>query len=166
MSLSSQPAFVAHANVFHHDSKPVPIELFIVTIPRDGSDSKVICIMVNHARLTSTPKYLQSNSYANARLRPIHHPLPKSVAVEYLPFCVRGKFSLLARGNRALKVVKGTDQQKYFKSWDCLSCPWRCCLNSKTFTTEPLPTPCTTNLQNTCSSLTSCMRNGATKFQL
>ncbi|GFT68128.1 hypothetical protein TNCV_372721 [Trichonephila clavipes] len=38
MSVLSQPAYFAHANVFHHEGKPVPIELSIVTIPRDGSD--------------------------------------------------------------------------------------------------------------------------------
>ncbi|GFV56797.1 hypothetical protein TNCV_4185911 [Trichonephila clavipes] len=38
MSVSSQPAYFAHANVFHHDGKPVPIELSIPTIPMDGSD--------------------------------------------------------------------------------------------------------------------------------
>ncbi|GFT23888.1 hypothetical protein TNCV_3207501 [Trichonephila clavipes] len=45
----------------------------------------------------------------------LHHPLPKSVPVEYLPFCVRGKFSQLARGNRGLMVVKGEEQQKIFQ---------------------------------------------------
>ncbi|GFU70136.1 hypothetical protein TNCV_5057301 [Trichonephila clavipes] len=49
MSVSSQPAYFAHANVFHHDGKSVPIELSISTIPRDGSDPVVICITVNHA---------------------------------------------------------------------------------------------------------------------
>ncbi|GFY00034.1 hypothetical protein TNCV_1341321 [Trichonephila clavipes] len=42
MSVSSQPAYFAHANVFHHDGKPVPIELSIATIPRDGSDPKIM----------------------------------------------------------------------------------------------------------------------------
>ncbi|GFY28327.1 hypothetical protein TNCV_4396591 [Trichonephila clavipes] len=44
-------------------------------------------------------------------------PLPKSVTggvpdvmpVEYLSFCVRGKFSQLTRGNRGLMVVKGAE---------------------------------------------------------
>ncbi|GFX12282.1 hypothetical protein TNCV_63281 [Trichonephila clavipes] len=35
--------------------------------------------------------------------------------MEYLPFCVRGKFSQLARGNRGLMVVKGGEQQKIFQ---------------------------------------------------
>ncbi|GFU72501.1 hypothetical protein TNCV_4802591 [Trichonephila clavipes] len=56
MSIASQPAYFAHANVFHHDGKPVPIELSIAAIPRDGSDPEVICITVNHAGLTSSPK--------------------------------------------------------------------------------------------------------------
>ncbi|GFX65620.1 hypothetical protein TNCV_4093151 [Trichonephila clavipes] len=48
-------------------------------------------------------------------LRLVHDPLPKSVPVEYLPFCVRGKFSQLARGNRGLMVVKGVEQQNFFQ---------------------------------------------------
>ncbi|GFS97253.1 hypothetical protein TNCV_1824251 [Trichonephila clavipes] len=42
-------------------------------------------------------------------------PLPKSVPVEYMPFCVRGKFSQLAQGNRGLMVIKGVEQQKFFQ---------------------------------------------------
>ncbi|GFU84143.1 hypothetical protein TNCV_4504421 [Trichonephila clavipes] len=61
MSVSSQPAYFAHANVFHHDGKPVPIELSIVTIARDDSDLEMICITVNHAGLTSKPKDFRSN---------------------------------------------------------------------------------------------------------
>ncbi|GFU54923.1 hypothetical protein TNCV_1464311 [Trichonephila clavipes] len=56
MSLSSQPAYFAHGNVFHHDDKPVPIELSIATIPSDGSDPEVICITVTHAEQTSKSK--------------------------------------------------------------------------------------------------------------
>ncbi|GFU21226.1 hypothetical protein TNCV_4671201 [Trichonephila clavipes] len=48
----------------------------------------------------------RSKSQENARLHLVHHPLPKSVSVEYLPFCMRGKFRQLARGNRGLMVVK------------------------------------------------------------
>ncbi|GFT06247.1 hypothetical protein TNCV_800561 [Trichonephila clavipes] len=120
MSVLSQPANFAHANVFHHDGKPVPIELSIATIPRDGSDPEIICITVNHAGQTYKPKDFRSNCQENARLRLVHHPLPKSVPVEYLPFCVRGKFSQLARGNRGLIVVKGLEQQNFFKSSDCM----------------------------------------------
>ncbi|GFY13304.1 core histone macro-H2A.1 [Trichonephila clavipes] len=61
MSVSSQPAYFAHANVFHHDGKPVSIELSIATIPRDGRDPEVICITVNTARLTSKHKDFRSN---------------------------------------------------------------------------------------------------------
>ncbi|GFT36929.1 hypothetical protein TNCV_174921 [Trichonephila clavipes] len=110
MSVLSQPA-----NVFHHESKPVPIELSIATIPRDGSDPEVMCITVNHAGQQSKPKDVRSNCQDNARLRLVHHPLPKSVPVEYLPFCVRDKFNQLARGNRGLMVVKGLEQQKNFQ---------------------------------------------------
>ncbi|GFS91259.1 hypothetical protein TNCV_1306791 [Trichonephila clavipes] len=55
-------------------------------IPRDGSDPEVICITVNHAGLTSKLKDFRSNCKENARLRFVHHSLPKSVSVEYLPF--------------------------------------------------------------------------------
>ncbi|GFS72638.1 hypothetical protein TNCV_1420431 [Trichonephila clavipes] len=113
--LESQSAYFAHANVFHHDGKPVPIELSIATIPRDGSDTQVICITLNHAGLTSKPKDFRSNFQENVRLRLVHHPLPKSVSVEYLPFYMRGKFSRLARGNRGLMVVKEAEQQKLFQ---------------------------------------------------
>ncbi|GFY31514.1 hypothetical protein TNCV_4693581 [Trichonephila clavipes] len=75
--------------------------------------SEVICVTVNHARLTSNPKYFLSNCQENARLRLVHHPLPKSVLVEYLPSCVRGKFSQLSRGNRGLMVVKGGGATKH-----------------------------------------------------
>ncbi|GFS74153.1 hypothetical protein TNCV_969211 [Trichonephila clavipes] len=115
MSVLSQPAYFAHANVFHHEGKPVPIELSIATIPRDGSDPEVMCITVNHAGQTAKPKDFRSNCQENARLRLVHHPLPKSVPVEYLPFCMRGKFSQLARGNRVLMEVKGGEQQKIFQ---------------------------------------------------
>ncbi|GFX32576.1 hypothetical protein TNCV_3704501 [Trichonephila clavipes] len=142
MSVLSQPAYFAHSNVFHHEGKPVPIELFIATIPRDGSDPEIICITVNHAGQTSKSTNFRSNCQENARLRLVHHPLPKSVPVEYLPFCVRGKFSQLARGNRGLMMVKGGEQQKFFKSSDCIPWPWRTCRNSKTFVMEPFPTPC------------------------
>ncbi|GFW90550.1 hypothetical protein TNCV_565881 [Trichonephila clavipes] len=110
MSVLSQPAYFAHANVFHHDGKPVFIELSIATIPRDGSDPEVICITVNHAGQTSKRKDFRSNCQENTRLRLVHHPLPKSVPVEYLPFCVRGKFSQLAQGNRGRMVVKRVEQ--------------------------------------------------------
>ncbi|GFY11869.1 hypothetical protein TNCV_4973691 [Trichonephila clavipes] len=115
MSVSSQPAYFAHTNEFHHDGKPVPNELSFATIPRDGSDPEVICITVNHAGQTSKPKDFRSNCQEIARLRLVHHPFPKSVPVEYLPFCVRGKLSQLAQGNWGLVVVKGEEQQKIFQ---------------------------------------------------
>ncbi|GFT92009.1 hypothetical protein TNCV_4560861 [Trichonephila clavipes] len=113
--MSILPAYFAHATLFHHDGKSVSIELSIATIRRDGSDPEVICITVNHAGQTSKPKDFRSNCQENTRLRLVHHPLLKSVPVEYLPFCVRGKFSQLARGNRGLMVVKGVEQQKFFQ---------------------------------------------------
>ncbi|GFW88238.1 hypothetical protein TNCV_819951 [Trichonephila clavipes] len=98
MSVSSQPAYFAPANVFHHEGKPMPIELSIATIPRNGINPEFICITVNHAGLTSTLKDLRSNCHENVRLRLVHYPIPKIVHVEYLPFCVRSKFSQLAIG--------------------------------------------------------------------
>ncbi|GFU02103.1 hypothetical protein TNCV_533221 [Trichonephila clavipes] len=75
-----------------------------------------MCITVNHAGQTSKPKDFRSNCQENARHRLVHHPLPKSVPVEYLPFCMRDKFSQLARGNRGLMVVKGGEQQKFSRA--------------------------------------------------
>ncbi|GFV75653.1 hypothetical protein TNCV_2241021 [Trichonephila clavipes] len=86
MSVLSQPAYFAHANVFHQEGKPVPIEFSIVTILRDGSDPETMCITVNYAGQTSKSKNFQSDSQENARLRLVHHPLSKSMPVEYLPF--------------------------------------------------------------------------------
>ncbi|GFS93451.1 hypothetical protein TNCV_2628291 [Trichonephila clavipes] len=74
-----------------------------------------MCITVNHAWQTSKSKDFRSNCQENARLCLVHQPLPKSAPVEYLPFCVRGKFSQLARGNRGLMLVKGVEQQKNFQ---------------------------------------------------
>ncbi|GFX56963.1 hypothetical protein TNCV_3701281 [Trichonephila clavipes] len=146
MSDSSQPAYFAHANVFHHDGKSVPIELSIATIPRDGSDPEVMCITVNYDRQTSKPKDFRSNCQENARFRLVHHLLPKSVPVEYLPFCVRDKFSQLARGNRGLMwCTKEWRNKIIFKSSDYLPSPWRRCRNSiqcRNFAMEPFPTPC------------------------
>ncbi|GFX70512.1 hypothetical protein TNCV_874861 [Trichonephila clavipes] len=61
MSVLSQPAYFAHAKVFHHEGKPVPIELPIATIPRDGNDPEIMCITVNYAGQTSKSKDLRSN---------------------------------------------------------------------------------------------------------
>ncbi|GFT53329.1 hypothetical protein TNCV_2431811 [Trichonephila clavipes] len=102
-----------------------------------------MCITVNHAGQTTKqkifdptlPRECPSSSGYTIRY-------PKSVPVDYLPFCVRGSFSQLARGNRGLMVVKGEEQQKFFKSSDCIPWPWRTCRNSKTFAMEPFPTQC------------------------
>ncbi|GFU21033.1 hypothetical protein TNCV_4895131 [Trichonephila clavipes] len=48
-------------------------------------------ITVNHTGLTSKPKDLRSISHENERFHLVHHPLPKSVPVEYLPFCVHDR---------------------------------------------------------------------------
>ncbi|GFX34080.1 hypothetical protein TNCV_1698281 [Trichonephila clavipes] len=47
-----------------------------------------MCITVNHAGQPSNPKDVRFNCQEYARLRLVHHPLPKSVPVEYLPFCL------------------------------------------------------------------------------
>ncbi|GFT90171.1 hypothetical protein TNCV_1347721 [Trichonephila clavipes] len=114
MSVLSQPAYFAHANVFHHNGKPVPIELSIVAIPRDGSDPEIICITVNHTGQTSKAKDFRSNCQENACLRLVHHPLTKSVPVEYLPFCLfgsdlgqRGRVELFSRGSSFLSLSLG-----------------------------------------------------------
>ncbi|GFS58294.1 hypothetical protein TNCV_2474751 [Trichonephila clavipes] len=66
MSVLSQPAYFAHANVFHHDGKPVPITLSLATIPRDGRDPEIICITVNHAGKTS-----KSKDFRDAKRMPV-----------------------------------------------------------------------------------------------
>ncbi|GFV53399.1 uncharacterized protein TNCV_1405411 [Trichonephila clavipes] len=110
----SSLAFFAHANVFHHGGQPVPVELSIASIPEDGTEPKVICITVDHSNLLTTDKDRRANRYINERLSLKSH-LPGSVPLEYLDFCVRGKFCQLAQGNRGLIVVKGSDQRKIFE---------------------------------------------------
>ncbi|GFX70819.1 uncharacterized protein TNCV_1337811 [Trichonephila clavipes] len=107
----SHLAFFAHANMFHHGGQPVPIELSIASILEDGKDPKVICITVDHLKLLTTAKDSRANRYINERLSLKSH-LPGYVPLEYLDFCVRGKFCQLAQGNRGLIVVKGSDQRK------------------------------------------------------
>ncbi|GFW68554.1 uncharacterized protein TNCV_529091, partial [Trichonephila clavipes] len=101
----------AHANVFHHGGQPVLSKIVIASIPEDGKDPKVICITVDHSNLLTTAKDSRANRYINERLSLKSH-LPGSVPVEYLDFCVRGKFTHLAQGNSGLIVVKGSDQRK------------------------------------------------------
>ncbi|GFX21674.1 uncharacterized protein TNCV_1200541 [Trichonephila clavipes] len=110
----SSLAFFAHANVFHHGGQPVPVELSIASIPEDGTEPKVICITVDHSNLLTTDKDRRANRYINERLSLKSH-LPGSVPLEYLDFCVRGKFCQLAQGNIGLIVVKGSDQRKIFE---------------------------------------------------
>ncbi|GFV10562.1 hypothetical protein TNCV_4042831 [Trichonephila clavipes] len=96
-----------------HQGKPVHIELSIATFHSDGSDPQVMGFSGNHAVLTSTPHELRSNSPEHELLFLIHSSLPKSIPVEYLSFCVRGKLSQMGRGG--LMVVEGTEQQKFFR---------------------------------------------------
>ncbi|GFW77382.1 uncharacterized protein TNCV_2497751 [Trichonephila clavipes] len=110
----SHLAFFSHASVFHHGGQPVPIELSIANIPEDGKDPDVICLTVDHSNLLTTLKDSRANRYINERLSLKSH-LPGSVPLEYLSFCVRGKFCHLAQGNRGVIVVKGLDQRKIFE---------------------------------------------------
>ncbi|GFU20788.1 hypothetical protein TNCV_4823331 [Trichonephila clavipes] len=66
------------------------------------------------SNLLTTPKDSRANMYINERLSLKSH-LPGSVPLEYLSFCIRGKFCHLAQGNRGLIVVKGSDQLKIFE---------------------------------------------------
>ncbi|GFU15915.1 hypothetical protein TNCV_2368461 [Trichonephila clavipes] len=111
----SHLAFFAHANAFHHGGQPVPIELSIPNIPEDGKDPDFTCLTVDQSNLLTTPKHSRANRYINERLNLKSH-LPGSVHLEYLSFCVRGKFCHLAEGNRGLIVVKGSDQRKFFEN--------------------------------------------------
>ncbi|GFT01951.1 hypothetical protein TNCV_3056941 [Trichonephila clavipes] len=89
------------------------VELSIASIPEDGTEPKVICITVDHSNLLTTDKDRRANRYINERLSLKSH-LP-DVYLEYLDFCVRGKFCHLAQGNRGLIVVKDSDQRKIFE---------------------------------------------------
>ncbi|GFT21936.1 uncharacterized protein TNCV_2383241 [Trichonephila clavipes] len=69
-------------------------------------------------------------------------PVTQECARGIHALCVRGKFSQLAQGNKGLMVIKGVEQENFFKSSDYLLWPWRRCRNSKTFAMEPFRTPC------------------------
>ncbi|GFX71116.1 uncharacterized protein TNCV_3648811 [Trichonephila clavipes] len=104
----SHLAFFGHANVFHHGGQPVLIELSIARIPEDGKDLEVICITVDHSNLITTSKDSRANKYINVRLSLKSH-FPISEPLEYLSFCVSGKFCHLVQGNRGFIIVKGAD---------------------------------------------------------
>ncbi|GFX18879.1 uncharacterized protein TNCV_321851 [Trichonephila clavipes] len=120
----SHLAFFAHANVFHHGCQPVPIELSIASIPEDGTDPKVICITVDHSNFLTTDKDSRAKRYINERLS-LKSLLPGSVPLEYLYFCIWGKFCHLAEGNRGLIVVKGSDQRKNFEKLGLFTAMYR-----------------------------------------
>ncbi|GFW27939.1 hypothetical protein TNCV_768191 [Trichonephila clavipes] len=111
-------AFFAHGNVFHNVGQPVPIELSIASTPEDGKDPEVICLTVDHVNLLTTDKDCHANRYINERLSLKSH-LPGSVPLEYLSFCVRGKFCHLVQRNRGFNVVKGSEKG-FLKSLDFL----------------------------------------------
>ncbi|GFV23625.1 hypothetical protein TNCV_3569421 [Trichonephila clavipes] len=60
-------------------AKPVPIELSIATIPRDGSYPEVMCITVNHAGQPSNPKDVRIQLPRECPSSSGTPPLPKSV---------------------------------------------------------------------------------------
>ncbi|GFU74774.1 uncharacterized protein TNCV_2431641 [Trichonephila clavipes] len=101
-----------HANLFHHGCQPVLIELSIASIPKNGKGPEVICLTVDYSNLLTTAKESRENRYINERLS-FKSYLPRSVPLEYLSFCVRGKFCHLVQGNRGLIVVKGWDQRNF-----------------------------------------------------
>ncbi|GFX70892.1 hypothetical protein TNCV_1688751 [Trichonephila clavipes] len=72
------PVYFAHANVFHYQGKPVPIELSIATIPSDGSYHGESCRVHLH-----TPR---NAIHEHERFRLVHAPLPKSVPWNTYPF--------------------------------------------------------------------------------
>ncbi|GFX70241.1 hypothetical protein TNCV_4616781 [Trichonephila clavipes] len=92
---------------------PVTIKFSNASIPEDGKDPEVICLTVDHSNFLTTAKDSRANRYINELSLKSH--LPRSVPLEYLSFCVRGKFCHLAQGNRGLTVVKGSDQRKFFE---------------------------------------------------
>ncbi|GFT35481.1 hypothetical protein TNCV_1717991 [Trichonephila clavipes] len=74
---------------------------------------RVVCVMVDHSSLLTTPKDDPANRYTNEILH-LKTTLLGFVPLEHLAFCFRGKFCHLAQGKWGLVVGKGTDQQKIF----------------------------------------------------
>ncbi|GFU44216.1 uncharacterized protein TNCV_686241 [Trichonephila clavipes] len=177
----SDLAFFPAANVFHHGGQPVPIELSIASIPEDGKDSEVICITVDHSNILTTAKDSRANRYINERLSLKSH-LPESVPLEYLSFCVRGKFCHLTQGNRGLIVVKVSDQRKFFEKLGLFTInpeilPHFRDLNDRTLpdhlhdevhedymTFPSAPWRNLIDLRDTCRILTSCRLNAKDKL--
>ncbi|GFT42999.1 hypothetical protein TNCV_1615621 [Trichonephila clavipes] len=87
-------------------------------------------------RATSNPKDVRFNCQENARLRLVTTRYPRVCHLEYLPFCVRGKFSQLARGNRGLMVVKGLNNKNVSRA-GLYAMALRICQTLKTFAMEP-----------------------------
>ncbi|GFW07727.1 hypothetical protein TNCV_3918601 [Trichonephila clavipes] len=86
---------------------PLPRFPMMAAIPESVGHHGESCRANFHA-----PRDFRSNSHEHERLRLVH-PLTKSVPVEYLSFCVRGKFSQMGP-RRGLMVVKGTEELKIF----------------------------------------------------
>ncbi|GFS55128.1 hypothetical protein TNCV_2271871 [Trichonephila clavipes] len=116
MSVLSQPAYSAHASVFHHGGlAPVPINCPCARFPGLATIRVTQRITVNHAATLQS----QRCSIQLPRECPLSSSIYTTVTQEsargILALCVRGKFSQLARGNRGLMVVKGLKQQKIFQ---------------------------------------------------
>ncbi|GFX14480.1 uncharacterized protein TNCV_1616631 [Trichonephila clavipes] len=97
--VSSPGQASAHRTIHCHDSQQWQRS------PSDGHHGESCRAYLHAPRIAfKQPRTLTSSSGTP--------PLPKSVPVEYLSFCVRGKLSQM--GRRGLMVVKGTEQQKFF----------------------------------------------------
>ncbi|GFU36443.1 hypothetical protein TNCV_3100131 [Trichonephila clavipes] len=108
MSVLYQPVYIAHANMFYHEGKPVPIELSIATIPRDSKDFRSNC--PENACLSSAGPTLNINERLRLKSR-----LPGSVPLGYLSFFVRGKFCHLGLRKQRPHRRQGIDQRKIFE---------------------------------------------------
>ncbi|GFX65619.1 uncharacterized protein TNCV_4093141 [Trichonephila clavipes] len=102
---------VSFANIVSGTAPPPPPPQSTRGWERPGSD---LHITVDHSNLLTTARDSRDNRYINERLSQKSH-LPGSVPLDYLAFCVRGKFCHLAQGNRGLIVVKGLDQRIIFE---------------------------------------------------
>ncbi|GFX18442.1 hypothetical protein TNCV_4307421 [Trichonephila clavipes] len=115
MSVLSQPAYFAHANVFHHEGKPVPSNCPIATIPRGWQRSRGD---VHHRESCRSTLQSQRCSIQLPRKCPSSSdtpPVTQECARGIPALCVRGKFSQLARGNRGLDGGQRIKTTKMFQ---------------------------------------------------
>ncbi|GFV20898.1 hypothetical protein TNCV_3651091 [Trichonephila clavipes] len=110
MSVVSQPAYFAHANVFHHEGKASAIELSIA----DSQGWQRSANHVHHRESCRANFQVQRFSIQLPRECPSSSgtpPVTQECARGIPALLRRGKFSQLAR-NIGLMVVKGGEQQK------------------------------------------------------